>query len=330
MQKLLITGGAGFIGSHCIEWFLKKHPNYYIVNLDKLTYAARLSFARQQRLNYYFVEGDVTNFLLVSELFQKFNFDRVIHLAAESHVDRSILDPLLFIKSNVEGTATLLHIAYKHWFKGPNQPLHPNHLFLYISTDEVYGALDDNAQPFTEATTLAPNNPYSASKAAAECLVRSYTHTYGLHTIITRSTNNYGPYQDTEKLMPMVLKNALQGKPVSLHGDGRSIRDWLHVEDHCRAIDAVLHSGQSGQYYNIGANQERTNLEIASMICQILDRLKPLRESSYTSLIGFTTERAGQDRRYGLDCTKIKAKLGWTPSIGLEEGIEALVRSEVG
>ncbi|WP_342265390.1 dTDP-glucose 4,6-dehydratase [Cardinium endosymbiont of Philonthus spinipes] len=329
MQKLLVTGGAGFIGSHCIELLLKKYPDYYIVNLDKLTYAARLSFALQERPNYYFVEGDVANFVLVGELFQTFNFDGVIHLAAESHVDRSIVDPLLFIKTNVEGTGVLLHAAYNHWFKAPGQPRHAHHRFLYVSTDEVYGALDGRSKPFTETAPLAPTNPYSASKAAGECLVKGYAHTYGLHTVTTRSTNNYGRYQYPEKLIPMVVKNALQEQSIALHGDGSSIRDWLHVEDHSRAIDCVFHKGQSGQSYNIGANEERTNLEIALMICQILDRVKPLSGKSYTSLIGFTAQRAGQDRRYALDCTKIKATLGWVPSIRLQEGIEALVRSQL-
>lgn len=329
MQKLLITGGAGFIGSHCIELFLKKYPDYYLVNLDKLTYASRLSFALQEKPNYYFVEGDITDFLFVSALFQKFNFDGVIHLAAESHVDRSVLDPLLFIKTNVEGTGVLLHAAYGHWFKAPNQPRNPNHRFLYVSTDEVYGALGDHNKPFTEAAVLAPGNPYSASKAAGECLVNAYAHTYGLHTVVTRSTNNYGMHQYPEKLIPMVLKNALEEKAIPLHGDGSSVRDWLHVEDHCRAIDCIFHKSQSGQSYNIGANEERTNLEITSMICQILDRLKPLSGRSYTSLIRFTPERIGQDKRYALDCTKIKETLGWAPSITLQEGIQHLVCSHI-
>ncbi|TSJ80765.1 MAG: dTDP-glucose 4,6-dehydratase [Candidatus Cardinium sp.] len=329
MQKLLVTGGAGFIGSHCIQLFLKKYPDYYIVNLDKLTYAARIAFALQEQPNYYFVEGDITDFALVWALFQKFNFDGVIHFAAESHVDRSIIDPLLFIKTNIEGTGVLLHAAYSHWFKAASQPRNPNHRFVYISTDEVYGALDDHNKQFTETDALAPSNPYSASKAAGECLVSAYAHTYGLHTVITRSTNNYGRYQYPEKLIPMVLKNALQAQPIPLHGDGSSIRDWLHVEDHCRAIDCIFHKGQIGQSYNIGANEEWTNLEITWMICQILDRLKPLSGRSYTSFIRFTTERIGQDRRYALDCTKIKETLGWAPSIALQEGIEHLVRSEI-
>ncbi|AXI24328.1 6-dehydratase [Cardinium endosymbiont of Sogatella furcifera] len=330
MQKLLITGGAGFIGSHCIQFFLKKYPHYYIVNLDKLTYAARISFALQERPNYHFVPGDVTNFWLVSELFQKFNFDGVIHFAAESHVDRSIVDPLLFMKTNVEGTGNLLHAAYRHWFQAPGQPQYPNHRFIYISTDEVYGALDADHRPYIETDTLAPSNPYSASKAAGECIVQGYAHTYGLYTVITRSTNNYGPHQYPEKLIPMVLENALQGQSIALHGDGSSIRDWLHVEDHCRAIDCVLHKGQSGQVYNIGANEARTNLEITSMICHMLDDLKPLSDRSYTSLIRFIADRIGQDRRYALDCTKIQETLGWAPCITLQEGLEQLVRGQIG
>ncbi|CDG49538.1 dTDP-glucose 4,6-dehydratase [Cardinium endosymbiont of Bemisia tabaci] len=326
MQKLLITGGAGFIGAHCIQLFLAKYPNYYIVNLDKLTYSARRSFALEEKPNYYFVEGDIANFLLVEALFQKFNFDGVIHFAAESHVDRSILDPFLFIKTNIEGTGVLLHAAYNHWFKGPNQSQNPNHQFVYVSTDEVYGSLDAHNKPFTESAMLAPSNPYSASKAAAECLVKSYNHTYGLRTVITRSTNNYGRYQHPEKLIPMVLKNALQKQSIPLHGDGSSIRDWLHVEDHCRAIDCLFHKGQSGQSYNIGGHEEQTNLQIASMICQILDQLKPLYGKSYTSLIYFTSERIGQDRRYALDARKIKETLGWKPTIQLQVGIQDLIR----
>lgn len=330
MQKLLVTGGAGFIGSHYIQLLLKQYPNYYyIVNLDKLTYAANASFALQEKPNYYFVEGDITNTLLVSTLFQQFNFDGVIHFAAESHVDRSVMDPLLFIKTNVEGTGVLLHAAYRYWFKAANRPRKMHHRFLYISTDEVYGALQDHSAPFTEAAALAPSNPYSASKAAGECLVKSYMHTYGLNAVITRSTNNYGVWQHSEKLIPMVLTNALQRKSILLHGDGNSIRDWLHVEDHCRAIDCVFHRGEGGQYYNIGANTERTNFEIVWMICQVLDRLKPIREGSYTSFIDFTAERVGQDRRYALDCTKIQATLGWQPLITLQEGVESLVRSQL-
>lgn len=325
MQKLLITGGAGFIGSHCIEWFLKQYPNYHIVNLDKLTYAARIDFARQERRNYYFVEGDVADLPLVTALFARFKFDGVIHLAAESHVDRSVVDPLLFIKANVEATGVLLQAAYNHWFEAPHKPRHTNHRFLYASTDEVYGALHDDNQPFVETDLLAPSNPYSATKAAAECLVQGYTHTYGLNTIITRSTNNYGSNQYPEKLIPMIVTKALQKQPIGLHGDGKSIRDWLHVEDHCRAIDCLFHKGKNSEVYNIGANQEKTNLDIAWMIGKILDRLHPTQGQSYTSLIRFTPERIGQDRRYALNWTKIKHSLKWWPSIALDEGIERLV-----
>ncbi|WP_339044603.1 dTDP-glucose 4,6-dehydratase [Cardinium endosymbiont of Tipula unca] len=331
MQKLLVTGGAGFIGSHLIHLFLKQHPQYFIVNLDKLTYAANRYFLQElnNNPNHHFVEGDVTDFSLVSKLFEEFEFDGVIHLAAESHVDRSISDPLLFVKTNIEGTGVLLHAAYLHWLNKSDQATPAFKRFLYISTDEVCGPLDNDTVLFTEHSPINPKNPYSSSKAAGECLVHSYIHTYKLNAIITRSTNNYGPRQHPEKLIPMVLKHALEQRPILLHGDGSSIRDWLHVEDHCRAIDCIFHNGQHGACYNIGANEERTNLEIASMICTILDSLQPLKKHTYNAFISFIAERLGQDRRYGLNYTKLRETLGWKPSITLQKGIEHLVYSQI-
>lgn len=331
MQKLLVTGGAGFIGSHLIHLFLRQYPHYFIVNLDKLTYAANRCFLKKLKdnQNYHFVEGDITDFSLVSRLFEQFGFDGVIHLAAESHVDRAIRDPLLFIKTNIEGTGVLLHAAYLHWLHKSDHREPACKRFLYVSTDEVYGSLDNNTIQFTEYSPINPKNPYSSSKAAGECLVYSYIHTYKLNAIITRSTNNYGPRQHSEKLIPMVLKHALEKTPILLHGNGSSIRDWLHVADHCRAIDCIFHNGQNGTCYNIGANEERTNLEIASMICTILDDLKPLANKTYSSFISFIAERAGQDRRYALDCIKLRETLGWQPSITLQQGIEHLIFSQV-
>lgn len=330
MQKLLVTGGAGFIGSHLIHFLLKKYPQYFIVNLDKLTYAVDKCFLQvlSHNQNYHFVEGDVIDFALVSKLFEVFNFDGVIHLAAESHVDRSISDPLLFVKTNIEGTGVLLHAAYLHWINKPEQIDPVFKRFLYVSTDEVYGSLDVKVMPLTEDAQLNPRNPYSSSKAAGECLVNAYMNTYKLNAVITRATNNYGPRQHPEKLIPMVLKHALEQKPILLHGNGSSIRDWLHVEDHCSALDCIFHNGQSG-CYNIGANEERTNLEMASMICNILDDVKPLKEKKYESFISFITERVGQDRRYALDATKLRKTLGWHPSITLQQGIKQLINSQV-
>lgn len=334
MRKILITGGAGFIGTHCVQWFARRYPNYFLVNLDKITYAARPDAleSMQHNPNYCFVSGDICDSALVKTLFQRFNFDSVIHLAAETHVDRSIVDPLLFVQTNVTGTAVLLQAAYEHWFKGPNQPksTFETHRFLHVSTDEVYGALNDNHSLFVEHMPLAPNNPYSASKAGGECLVRSYGHTYGLNTVITRSTNNYGSGQHREKLISMVLHCALAAKPILLHGTGGSIRDWLHVEDHCSAMDILLHQGQPGQCYNIGARMERTNLSVAQTICTLLDACKPLKNKSYASLISFCAERLGQDRRYALDTSKITQSVGWKPSIGFETGLQQLVHQSVG
>ncbi len=333
MRKILITGGAGFIGTHCLQWLEKRYPHYFLVNLDNLTYAARPDALESlhHNPNYCFVRGDISDSGLVKALFQRFHFDHVIHLAAESHVDRSIVDPLLFVQTNVTGTAVLLQAAYEYWFEAPNQPksAFEAHRFLYVSTDEVYGALNDNHTLFVEPMPLVPNNPYSASKAGAECLVRSYGHTYGLNTVITRSTNNYGFGQYREKLIPMVLHCALADEPILLHGTGDSIRDWLHVSDHCSAMDLLLHKGQPGQCYNIGAGMERTNLSVAHAICTLLDAYKPLKNKSYTSLIEFCAERPGQDRRYALDTRKIRESVGWKPSIGFEEGIQQLVQGAV-
>ena len=329
MRKILLTGGAGFIGSYCLEMLLQRYPDYYVVNIDKLTYASDL-FRLKKHIktpNYHFVPGDITDVLLVDHLFNQFQFDAVIHIAAESHVDRSIIDPSLFVKNNIEGTHVLLHTAYTHWFEGPKQVRSNflNHRLLYISTDEVYGALSDAIDSFREDAPMAPTNPYSASKAAAECLVNAYRHTYGLDTVVTRSTNNYGIGQHPEKLIPMVVDRALKGQAIPLHGDGGMIRAWLHVTDHVRAIDLAFHQGKSGHTYNITAHDERTNLEVAHMICKLLDRMKPLTQKSYTALITFVADRPGQDRCYALDNTKISEELGWKPLISFQEGLEQLV-----
>ncbi|MBX9890577.1 MAG: dTDP-glucose 4,6-dehydratase [Amoebophilaceae bacterium] len=329
MRKILLTGGAGFIGAYCLEMLLQKYPDYYVVNIDKLTYASDLSRLKKhiKNPNYHFVLGDITDVLLVAHLFNQFQFDAVIHIAAESHVDRSIIDPPLFVKTNIEGTNVLLHAAYTHWFEGPKQVrsnfLH--HRFLYISTDEVYGSLSDPIDAFREDAPMAPTNPYSGSKAAAECLVNAYLHSYGLDMVVTRSTNNYGIGQHSEKLIPMVVDRALKGQSIPLHGDGGMIREWLHVTDHVRAIDLVFHQGKSGHTYNIGSYDRRTNLAVAHMICKLLDRMKPLAEKSYTALITFVADRPSQDRRYALDNRKISEQLGWKPMISFQEGLEELV-----
>lgn len=329
MQSILITGGAGFIGAHFVELFSKQYPNYCIVNVDKLTYASHLAKIEHlaHHSNYHFIQGDITNPHLLEALFKQFKFDGLIHMAAESHVDNSILDPNLFVQTNIQGTHVVLYAAYNHWFDAPQKvkPAYANHRFLYVSTDEVYGALPVGGEPFLESSALNPSNPYSASKAAGECLVKAYRTSYGLQATITRSTNNYGPGQHKEKLIPMILSQALEEQPIYLHGDGRSMRDWLHVKDHCRALDLVFHKGLVGQDYNISADNGCTNLEVAYRICRYLDRFRPLAGKSYRGLITFVQDRVGQDKHYALNHDKIAQTLGWQPIIPFEQGLEALV-----
>lgn len=306
-MKVLITGGAGFIGSNFVNYMVKKYPNYQIINLDALTYAGNLENVKEveNEPNYRFVKGDITNRELVESLFAE-GVDAVVNFAAESHVDRSIADPGIFIKTNVQGTQVLLDAAKKYGVKK----------YIQISTDEVYGTLGETGY-FTETTPLAPNSPYSASKAGADLLVRAYHETYGLPVNITRCSNNYGPYHFPEKLIPLMIINALNNQPLPVYGDGLNVRDWLHVEDHCSAIDLVLHHGKNGEVYNVGGNNERTNIEVVKAILRYLNKPE--------SLITFVEDRLGHDRRYAIDATKIREELGWQPKYTFEEGLKQTI-----
>ncbi|WP_332628489.1 dTDP-glucose 4,6-dehydratase [Halalkalibacter flavus] len=306
-MKLLVTGGAGFIGSNFIQYMLEKHPNYQVINLDSLTYAGNLENlqAVEGHTQYTFVKGDICNVELVSSLFEN-GIDAVINFAAESHVDRSITDPGVFIRTNVQGTQVLLDAAKQYGVKK----------FVQVSTDEVYGSLGETGL-FHETTPLSPNSPYSASKAGADHLVHAYYETFDLPVSITRCSNNYGPYQFPEKLIPLMISNALNDQPLPLYGDGLNIRDWLHVDDHCQAIDLVLHKGKNGEVYNVGGNNERTNVEIVKTILRKLDKPE--------SLIKYVEDRKGHDRRYAIDATKIREELGWKPKYMFEEGIEQTI-----
>jgi dTDP-glucose 4,6-dehydratase len=328
MHKILITGGAGFIGSNYIKLVLKKGDSE-VVNLDKLTYAANLdnlSFA-QENHNYTFVKGDICDAQLVSQLFKEHQFDRVVHFAAESHVDNSIENPLEFVQTNIVGTFTLLHAAYTHWMQAPFlfKEGKQDCRFVHISTDEVYGSLGKTGL-FTEQTPYAPNSPYSASKASSDMLVRSYFHTYGMPVITTNCSNNYGPNQHKEKLIPTIIRKALNGEPIPIYGDGLNIRDWLYVGDHCLGIDLAANNGKTGETYNIGGDNERTNLYIAKHITAVLDGLIARENgASYADLISFVSDRPGHDFRYAIDASKIIGELGWTPQEDFESGIKKTV-----
>ncbi len=328
MKTILITGGAGFIGSNFIPYFLKAHKDYRVVNLDLLTYAGNLDNLKEVEGNdrYEFIKGNICNRELVEYIFDKFDIRGVIHFAAESHVDNSIEDPEIFVKTNVNGTFTLLDTAYKKWMKEPfvYKKEYENCRFHHISTDEVYGTLGESGF-FTEETPYAPNSPYSASKASSDMMVRSYHHTYGMNTVITNCSNNYGPKQHDEKLIPTIIRNALKGNDIPIYGDGKNIRDWLYVLDHCRGIDLAYHKGRSGETYNIGGKNERENIYIANKICEILDELVP-KEKSYKEQIKFVKDRPGHDRRYAIDATKIENKLGWRAEENFESGIVKTVK----
>lgn len=325
MKNILITGGAGFIGSNFIEYFMDKYRDYNIINLDLLTYAGNLDNLSSVATNpnYTFIKGDICDINLVKNIFRDYNITDVIHFAAQSHVDNSIKTPDIFVKTNINGTFTLLHSAYLSWFDAPFTPKESkkNCVFHHISTDEVFGSLGDSGY-FTEDTPYAPNSPYSASKASSDMLVRSYHHTYGLNTFITNCSNNYGPKQHAEKLIPTIIHNALEGKNIPIYGDGKNIRDWLYVLDHCRGIDAVFHSKFYGETFNIGGNSEKTNLEVVGEICDILDRISPRSDgASYANQITFVKDRAGHDRRYSIDSSKIYKALSWQPQESFESGI---------
>lgn len=325
MKSILVTGGSGFIGSNFIIHMLEKYPDCRIINLDKLTYAGNPDNLKDVAGNerYHFVLGDICNRELVDYLFTSFNVEGVIHLAAESHVDNSITGPEIFIQTNVHGTFTLVDAAFRHWMKGPFAVREgmENCRFLHVSTDEVYGSLCETGL-FCETTPYAPNSPYSASKAASDMLVRSYHHTYGLNTVITNCSNNYGPRQHDEKLIPTIIRSALQDYPIPIYGQGTNVRDWLYVLDHCRGIDLVFRQGRSGQTYNIGGKNEWRNISIARQICAILDKMRPRPDAiSYSEQITYVPDRPGHDLRYAIDATKIETELGWKAVEDFESGL---------
>ncbi len=324
-RRFLVTGGAGFIGSNFVHYWCQTYPDDYVVVLDALTYAGnrRNLAGLEGQENFRFVCGDICDRSLVEELLKTENIDTIAHFAAESHVDRSILGPGAFVQTNVVGTFTLLEAFRQRW-ETKGKP--SDYRFLHVSTDEVYGSLGPNDPPFSETTPYAPNSPYSASKAGSDHLVRAYYHTYGLPTIITNCSNNYGPYQFPEKLIPLMCINVLLGKSLPVYGDGKNVRDWLYVGDHCSALDVVIHAGVSGETYNIGGNNEVENINLVQMLCELMDEMAtnlPVHPAS--NLITFVKDRPGHDRRYAIDATKIKTHLGWTPSVTVAEGLRRTV-----
>lgn len=320
MKKILITGGAGFIGSHVIRLFVNKYPDYTIVNLDALTYAGNLENLRdiENAPNYSFVKGDITDEAFINQLFTDQSFDAVIHLAAESHVDRSILDPLSFVKTNVIGTAILLNAAKQSWKNSEGK------LFYHVSTDEVYGSLGETGF-FTEETPYDPRSPYSASKASSDHLVSAYFHTYGLPMVISNCSNNYGSHQFPEKLLPLMINNIVHSKPLPVYGKGENVRDWLWVNDHARAIDVIFHQGKLGETYNIGGFNEWKNIDIVHLLCSIMDKKLGRADGESAKLITYVKDRAGHDMRYAIDATKLNKELGWEPSLQFEEGMDKTI-----
>lgn len=325
-RNIIITGGAGFIGSHVVRLFVNKYPEYHIINLDKLTYAGNLANLKdiENQPNYTFVKADICDFEKISELMKLYHVDGIIHLAAESHVDRSIKDPFTFARTNVMGTLSLLQAAKEYWESLPEG--YQNKRFYHISTDEVYGALNFDNTLFTETTKYDPHSPYSASKASSDHFVRAFHDTYGMPTIVTNCSNNYGPYQFPEKLIPLFINNIRHHKPLPVYGKGENVRDWLYVVDHARAIDLIFHKGKTAETYNIGGFNEWKNIDIIKVIIKTVDRLLGNPEGYSLSLITYVTDRKGHDLRYAIDSTKLKSELGWEPSLQFEEGIEKTVR----
>ncbi|MGI0489200.1 dTDP-glucose 4,6-dehydratase [Pantanalinema rosaneae CENA516] len=324
-HRILITGGAGFIGSNFVHHWCEQHPDDRVVVLDALTYAGnRQTLASLEgQANLRFVHGDICDRSLVDALLQEEEIDTVAHFAAESHVDRSILGPDAFVRTNVIGTFTLLE-AFRHYWNSRNQPSH--YRFLHVSTDEVYGSLGSDDPAFSETTPYAPNSPYSASKAGSDHLARAYYHTYGMPTLITNCSNNYGPYHFPEKLIPLMAINILLGKPLPVYGDGQNIRDWLYVRDHCSALDVVIHQGKPGETYNVGGNNEVKNIDLVHKLCDLMDELAPeLPVRPCRELITFVKDRPGHDRRYAINATKLKTELGWTPAETVDSGLRKTV-----
>jgi dTDP-glucose 4,6-dehydratase len=338
-KTILITGGAGFIGSHVVRLFVTKYPNYRIINLDALTYAGNLENLRdiENAFNYEFVKGDIVDAPFIDELFLTYQFNSVIHLAAESHVDRSISDPMSFIKTNIIGTVNLLNAARETWKNASNTEGGQNPkseirnpksteggLFYHVSTDEVYGSLGEEGF-FTETTAYDPRSPYSASKASSDHIVRAYHHTYNLPVVISNCSNNYGPNHFPEKLIPLIISNIMNEKPLPVYGDGKYTRDWLWVKDHALAIDTIFHKGRNGETYNIGGNNEWKNIDLVEKLCDIMDEKLGRPQGQSKQLINFVKDRAGHDRRYAIDASKLTNELGWTPSVKFEEGFRMTI-----
>lgn len=323
MRNILITGGAGFIGSHLVRLMVNKYPEYKIINLDKLTYAGNLANLKdiEKRENYTFIKGDICDFDHVNSIFESMKIDGVIHLAAESHVDRSIKDPFSFAMTNVVGTLSLLQAARASWDGN-----YEGKMFYHVSTDEVYGSLSDNTTLFTESTRYEPHSPYSASKASSDHFVRAFHDTYGLPVVISNCSNNYGSFQFPEKLIPLFINNICHNKPLPVYGKGENVRDWLFVEDHAAAIDLLFHRGKVGDTYNIGGFNEWKNIDLIKLLIRIVDRQLGRKEGTGDSLITYVTDRAGHDLRYAIDSTKLHKELGWEPSLQFEEGLEKTVQ----